>query len=212
MSNTIRRASQETQVLKASDFQIKGDNGEDVEPLLLCHFERYIGDRFPKISKTISQRLARAMLLQRKRIIHRRDRQRNAAIWPHKTVPNISITLPAAQPAAPSQIQSASLAPEKFKRALNSPSAISESKTIALDSHETLVFPPAPGLASKRRYEQLKRQRITEFAGLDATSSDVKSKLNELLESDLQSLKEMTCPYGHYALPAQEMFDEGKRQ
>ncbi|KAH7198904.1 uncharacterized protein B0J16DRAFT_392720 [Fusarium flagelliforme] len=52
---------------------------------------------------------------------------------------------------APSQIKSATtLAPERFRLAASTPSAISTSKTIALGSHESLAFPPAPGYVLKR--------------------------------------------------------------
>jgi len=55
VSNTIRRASNEVQILKASSFQIKDDEGNDMEPLLLTHFEHYIGGRFPNINNTIQR-------------------------------------------------------------------------------------------------------------------------------------------------------------
>ncbi|RYP30524.1 hypothetical protein DL767_006201 [Monosporascus sp. MG133] len=239
ISNTIRRASKEAQVLKASNFQIKDDDGNDVEPLLLGHFERYIGDRFPSISKTVQQRLARAMLLRRKRILYRRHRQGNTATLPQKAVLKASVTLPAAQPIVPSaqgnpkqdngqvaavptttiatsRIESATtLTPNKFKVASSSPSIISASKTVALGNHEALVFPPAPGIAAKRKYEQLKRRRVVDYhnaVSLEETRSEAESKLNELLKSDLQAIGEITCPYCLYALPAQEIFDERKWQ
>ncbi|KAH6981610.1 hypothetical protein BKA56DRAFT_731124 [Ilyonectria sp. MPI-CAGE-AT-0026] len=236
ISNTIRSASKEAQIIKASDFQII-DDGNNVEPLLLGHFEHYIGDRFPNISESIQKRLARAMLLRRKRILHRRSRQGNTAIRPQKAVPEASITLPAAQPTvpsaegnpkqdngqiaavaatiiAPSQIKSATtLAPNKFKIASSSPSIVSASKTVALANHEALVFPPAPGLAAKRKYEKLKSQRVADYCHeieLEEINSDGAEKLGELLKSDVQAIGEITCPYCLYALPAQEMFDERK--
>lgn len=215
ISNTIRRASREAQILKVSDFQITDDDGNDVEPLLLDHFRHHIRDRFPNISDTIQRRLARAMLLRRKRILHRRHRQGNTVIRPQKAAPKASITLPAARPTvpsaqdnpqqddgevaavaettiAPSQIKSATtLIPSKFKMAASSPSVISASKTVALGNHEALNFPPAPGFAAKRKYE---------------------AELKDTLKSDLQAIGEITCPYCLYALPAEEVFDERKWQ
>ncbi|KAJ4209546.1 hypothetical protein NW759_013402 [Fusarium solani] len=233
ISNTIRRASKDTQVLKASNFQIKDEEGENVEPLLLSHFEHHIGDWFPGISETIRQRLARAMLLRRKRILYRRHRQGNTSIRSENTISQASVTLPDAQPAAvsslqatpkekdemtavnrptakvaPSQVKSATtLAPEKFKMVSSSPSVVSASRTIASGKHQVLTYPPAPGFAAKRRYEKLKSQRMVEAAGKSAEPS-----LQELLESDLRAIGEITCPYCLYALPAAEVFDERKWQ
>lgn len=180
MSNTIRRASKEVQILKASNFRIKDEDGNDVEPSLLVHFEHHIRDRFPDASDEIQKRLARAMLLRRKRILHRRHRCGSTEIGPRKEVPKANIALPTAQPtisseqanpnqhnsqpvslgvenSAPSQVKSATtLAPDAYKRATSSPSVISASKTVALGSHEVLCFPPAPGNTAKRKYEKLK--------------------------------------------------------
>ncbi|KAM0546213.1 hypothetical protein ACHAPJ_010999 [Fusarium lateritium] len=239
VSNTIRRASKDTQALKASNFQIKDDEGHDVEPVLLEHFARHIGDRFPNLGEIIKQRLAHTMLLRRKRILYRRHRQGSASIRPPDTIsaapvtlpdaksgapsvqprttqPRTQSTVPRAATTAPSQIQSATtLAPEKFKMAASSPSVISASKTVALGNHEDLVFPPAPGFAVKKRYEQLKSRRIAEnehkLESGEAEPSD-KPTLQELLINDLQSLGEITCPYCLYTLPAQQVFDERKWQ
>ncbi|KAK7425130.1 hypothetical protein QQX98_000044 [Neonectria punicea] len=231
ISNTIRRASKDTQVLKASNFHIKDDEGKDVEPLLLSHFEHHIGDWFPGISDTIRQRLARAMLLRRRRILYRRHRQGNTSIRSENTISQASVILPDAQsgavsqvqakskqqdekaamerPAAklaPSQVRSATtLAAEKFKMVSSTLSIVSASRTIASGKHQTLTYPPAPGFAAKRRYEKLKSQRIVEAA---VTSTE--PSLQELLESDLRAIGEITCPYCLYALPAAEVFDERK--
>ncbi|KAJ4172036.1 hypothetical protein NW754_007634 [Fusarium falciforme] len=233
ISNTIRRASKDTQVLKASNFQIKDEEGQNVEPLLLNHFEHHIGDWFPGISETIRQRLARAMLLRRKRILYRRHRQGNTSIRSENAIPQTSVTLPDAQPAAesslqttskkkgekaavsrppskvaPSQVKSATtLAPEKFKMVSSSPSVVSASRTIASGKHQVLAYPPAPGFAAKRRYEKLKSQRM-----IEAAEKSTEPSLQELLESDLRAIGEITCPYCLYALPAAEVFDERKWQ
>lgn len=239
ISSTIRSASEEDQVLRASDFHITDDDGNSVEPLLLCHFENHIGSRFPNVSKIIQQRLARAMLLRQKRILYRRHQKANTAIQPQKAIPKASITLSAARPSVPSahrdpkwnnrsitvgeattvtspHIQSATATPsDNFKIASSNPSIISARKTITLSSHEALIFPPAPGLATKQKYEQLKSKRVADFHNafwLGETISDAESKLNELLKLDLQAIGEITCPYYLYALPAQEVFDDQKWQ
>ncbi|RMJ16559.1 hypothetical protein CDV36_003704, partial [Fusarium kuroshium] len=233
ISNTIRRASKDTQVLKASNFQIKDDDGENVETLLLKHFKRHIGDWFPGISPTIRQRLARAMLLRRKRILYRRHRQGNTSIHSDNTISQTSVTLPDAQAGAASQVQAKSrqhggksaieksatkvapsqvksattLAPEKFKMVSSTPSIVSATRTIASGKHQVLTYPPAPGFAAKRRYEKLKKKRI-----IEAAESSTESSLKELLEADLRAIGEITCPYCLYALPAAEVFDDRKWQ
>ncbi|RSM12538.1 hypothetical protein CEP52_002366 [Fusarium oligoseptatum] len=75
------------------------------------------------------------------------------------------------------------------------------------DGENVLTYPPAPGFAAKRRYEKLKKQRIVE-----AAETNTEPGLRELLESDLQAIGEITCPYCLYALPAAEVFDERKWQ
>lgn len=176
VSNTIRRASKEDQILKAIGFHIRDDGGNDVEPALIGHFEHHIRDRFANTSDTIRQRLARAMLLQRKRILYRRYRQGNMTDQPQEMVSKTPVTLPTALSAQvnspqdtdenqidtspsnviePSHIASATtLAPEKFKMAASTPSVVSTSKTIALGKHEPLYFPPAPGYAARQKYER----------------------------------------------------------
>ncbi|KAM0259352.1 hypothetical protein ACHAQJ_003384 [Trichoderma viride] len=94
ISNIIRRASQETHNLQAKDFQIKDEEGNDVESLLLDHYKHYISNRFPTASVTIQKRLASAMILRRKRILYKRFRHGNMAIQPTKVVPNLTFTLP----------------------------------------------------------------------------------------------------------------------
>ena len=57
--NTIRRASKETQNIKASkDFVIEDDEGNDTERFLRQLFINYIHDRFPGIDESIRNRLA----------------------------------------------------------------------------------------------------------------------------------------------------------
>ncbi|KAJ4248535.1 hypothetical protein NW757_008183 [Fusarium falciforme] len=89
----------------------------------------------------------------------------------------------------------------------SSPSVVSASRTIASGKHQVLAYPPAPGFAAKRRYEKLKSQRM-----IEAAEKSTEPSLQELLESDLRAIGEITCPYCLYALPAAEVFDERKWQ
>ncbi|KAF9776266.1 hypothetical protein IL306_005574, partial [Fusarium sp. DS 682] len=231
ISNTIRRASKETQALKASNFQIKDDEGNNVEDILLEHFKHHIGDRFPNLCEVLQGRLAQTMLIRRKRILYRRNRQGNTSINPQKTVPGTSIELPNAQTVAaseqdktkpkrtkinstvskpatatPSQVKSATtLAPEQFHKAAASPSVVSASKTVALGNHEALMFPPAPGFALRKRYEQLKNQE-------SVTEKGTRSPLEGSVQDNSMGLGEVTCPYCLHALPAQQVFDDRKWQ
>lgn len=237
ISNTIRRASRESQFQKANNFRITDDDGNDVESFLFNIFEHHISDRFPNISESIRQRLVRAMIVRRKRILYRRHRQGIAAIRPQKIAPKTAITLPQApkttpqasdnalhdngkddlisrSKAAPSIIQSATtLDPAKFKKASSSPSMISASKTIALGDHECVIFPPNPGLAAKRKYEQLKIQRQVEYkkeVEANGIKANAKSRFENLEKSDLETIGEIACPYCLYALPAEVVLSDTK--
>lgn len=206
MSNAIRRAGKEVQILKAIDFCIKDEDGNNVEPSLLVHFEHHIRDRFPDASDEIQKRLARVMLLRRKRILHRRHRYGSTANWPQKEVPKAAIALPtissaqdnskednfqpvalAVDKSAPSQVKSATtLVPDAYKRVTSSPSVISASKTVALGSHEILCFPPAPGNTAKRKYEKLKAKHL----------ADHEAMLRQTHEENLHVADEFQWPEG----------------
>ncbi|KAI7764031.1 hypothetical protein LZL87_006413 [Fusarium oxysporum] len=231
ISNTIRRASKDTQALKASSFQIKDDEGNDVEDILREHFKHHICDKFPGLGEVLQDRLAQTMLLRRKRILYRRYRQRSTIIRSQKTEAEKPVELPNAQSAAsskhsktqknkpkehttrsrralatPSQVKSATtLVPGNFQKAAANPSVVSASRTVALGSHEALIFPPSPGLALKKRYEQLKKQ-------MNVTEHGASSLSEGLSEKELVDLIEITCPYCLHALPAQQVFDDRRWQ
>ncbi|KAL6835773.1 hypothetical protein J3E69DRAFT_373099 [Trichoderma sp. SZMC 28015] len=169
MSNIIRKASQDSQNIQARDFHMTDEEGNDLQPILLSHYKRYIGEGFPTASVTIQQRLADAMILRRKRILYRRSRYGGTAIQLPKVENKVSLTLPDSllqledkqKVIAPSQIKSATtLQPEKFKTAASSPSVVSTTMTVALGNHEALKFPTAPGLHAKRKYEQFKAEQL----------------------------------------------------
>ncbi|WQF77379.1 Putative Zinc finger C2H2-type [Colletotrichum destructivum] len=236
ISNTIRKASKETHVQKAADFRIEDEDGNDVEPLLRRVFEHNVSDCFPNVSPNIRRRLVDSMILRRKLILYRRHRHGTSAIRPQKTVPKAFVALPSVQtsllandtvepgnkapvrtPAfayAASQVQSVTtLNPQNFTKASSSLSVVSESKTIALSNHEALVFPPAPGLAAKRKYEQLRsRREADQKQSIEASGMSVDDKVNNEISDNygLDTIGEITCPYCLYALPAEVVFDERK--
>lgn len=237
ISNTIRRASRESQFEKANNFRITDDDGNNVESFLFSIFEHHINDRFPSVNEDIRHRLVRAMILRRKRILYRRHRQGIAAIQPQKIAPRTAITLPLAPQAtsmvignaiqdngkdvvistfntSSSVVQSATtLDPDKFQNASLSTSVVSSSKTVALDDHECVVFPPNPGLAVKRKYEQLRRQREEEYkkeVQENGMTVDAKSRFESMKKSDLGTVGEIACPYCLYALPAEVVLSDSK--
>ncbi|QPC78185.1 hypothetical protein HYE68_008937 [Fusarium pseudograminearum] len=178
VSNTIRRASKETQNAKAVNFfKIRDDEGNDAEPFLRQLFINYIRDRFPGTNENIRIRLASTMLLRRKRILYRRERYEKAPIRLQAAVAKPVISHPRPEPTgeiaqghikrrvveAPSrsQVQSitktaTTLSPEKFRRA-TVPSVISMSQTVALSSNDELCFPPPPTTSLMRRYNRHKK-------------------------------------------------------
>lgn len=237
ISNTIRRASKESQFRKATEFRITDDDGNDIESFLSDVFEHHINDRFPEIGENIRRRLVRAMILRRKRILYRRHRQGSVAIQPQEYIPKTSITLPLAPQTttpvssnatqdngkeafisepklSPSVVQSATtLDPEKFKKASLTPSTVSASKTIALNDHEYVVFPPNPGLATRRKYEQLISVREAEYkkeVELNGITAEGLLRFENLKKADLERVGEIACPYCLYALPAEVILSDQK--
>ncbi|KAI1636334.1 hypothetical protein F4809DRAFT_650603 [Biscogniauxia mediterranea] len=238
-SNTIRRASKESQNHKAAEaFQIRDEHGNNVESFLKELFANHIRDRFPRVSDSIRQRLADSMLLRRKRILYRRSRYGKTSIRPQEVSYQPAITRPQAQPAmnlprepskpqvtvAPSQsaIQSVAqtattLSPESFQKA-SSPSVISTSKTVALSGHEHLRFPSAPYGGLLRKYNKLKKQleeeRIASLERMDINARPVMMEFKKILDKRwddcLRQIGEIMCPFCFYALPAQNIVDEKK--
>ncbi|CEJ93456.1 hypothetical protein VHEMI09043 [[Torrubiella] hemipterigena] len=230
ISNTIRKASKETQHLRASNFQIQDNEGNEIESLLLSHFKHYINDLFPSCSETLKGRLSNTMLLRRKRILYRRHRQGTTSIRLQEMMVQAVVALPSAQTedtptlrkhshhggATPSQVMTATtLASKQFKMVSSTPSVISASKTVALVNHQALTFPTAPGYILKQKFEALREKSLQEFhtsivGGLRRPLAE--AQLNMELEIILQNIGEIACPYCLYAIPAQEAFDERKWQ
>ncbi|PTD05063.1 hypothetical protein FCULG_00000137 [Fusarium culmorum] len=237
ISNTIRRASKETQNAKAVKFfSIRDDEGNDAEPFLRQLFINYIRDRFPGTSEDIRTRLASTMLLRRKRILYRRDRYEKAPIRLQAAVAKPVISHPRPEPTgeaaqgsvkrrvveAPSrsQVQSitktaTTLSPEKFRRA-TVPSVISVSQTVALSSNDELCFPPPPTSGLMRRYNRQKKNIELQFSQTpDAENTDAAKlrrglALSQAWESCVEAVAEVTCPYCFHVLPIREVLDEKK--
>ncbi|KAI1461196.1 hypothetical protein F4805DRAFT_415028 [Annulohypoxylon moriforme] len=173
LSNTIRKASRESQDVKAAaSFQIRDDEGNDMEDVLKVYFMRNLRDCFPDSSDSIRDRLATTMILRRKRILYRRSRYavnpikhtqpvtkpqiESQVVVPRQETPDREQTFPSqaiktgAEPSnIYSVVQSATtLEPQNFQRA-SAPSLVSHVKSVDLGSHEELVFPPRPELPNR---------------------------------------------------------------
>lgn len=237
LSNTIRRASKELQNLEAARAsRICDDDGNDAEDFLQQVFAYYVRDHFPTTSEAIQQRLAGAMVLRRKRILYRRSRYGSTPIRVQDVPSQPDVKMPQAQPTTQprkedthqetgdfqpqkqsgirSQAQSATtLAADKFHKA-SAPSAVSASKTVALSSHEDLVFPPAPTGAIKSKQRQLVQQREDalrqRLGGQDRIANVEDRTAAQDWEDAVNSIGEVTCPFCFYALPAWDVVNRIK--
>jgi len=215
-SNTIRRASKVTQNLNAiKEYQIKDDEGTNVEPFILTIFDNYILDHFPALREheEIRQRLSTTMLLRRKRILYRRKRYGGAPIATKQisaepvvvrspvmhTIPQPGQTEMEPEPVEtkPSRAISHSgvahtattLYPENFQKA-SAPTVISTSKTMPLNAHEEFRFPPSPCDAIRRKFECVRKEKerqsqLTEDPSLRVQARNL-AGWNEKLEYDWQ--------------------------
>ncbi|KFY45073.1 hypothetical protein V494_01165 [Pseudogymnoascus sp. VKM F-4513 (FW-928)] len=190
LSNTIRRASRDSQNEKAAtSFKMKDqdEDEKDLEFVLRESFESNISDLFSGISPVLKKRLAATMIVRRKRVLYRRHRLdqlktlatatqvAQPVIHPLTAQPRIDpvkgpeprLNVAPVQKTlenvierngvAKSQAQSATtLAANKFHQ--SSPSVVSASETIAIDSHDNLTFPPPPLGYIKRDFKKFKAQ------------------------------------------------------
>ncbi|KAF5978883.1 hypothetical protein FCOIX_5594 [Fusarium coicis] len=179
ITNTIRRAGQDTQDSRAAErYKIEGEGGNDAGPFIQSVFLNYISDRYHGASEEIRQRLASSMVLRRKRLLYRKDRYGKNPIHLAQKVSGPGMLRPesevmttlgdAERPAkrriiaAPSHsaMHSADTAttfsPEGYKKAA-APSVVSVSKTVPLSDEDELIFPPAPSGAFMQRYNKAKK-------------------------------------------------------
>ncbi|KAI0379222.1 hypothetical protein F5Y04DRAFT_260009 [Hypomontagnella monticulosa] len=244
-SNTVRRASKESQDLKAvGSFRIRDEEGNDTEDFITKLFVNHIRDRFPGVCGSICQRLAETMVLRRKRILYRRSRFEGTPTTPQETLPEPQVTGPsvrvkirsAQQPrvsglpqiiddSPKSAIQSVArsatmLVPGNFQKA-STPSVVSVSKTVSLNSHEELPFPPVPLGSIKRKYYETMEQReqtdnyehslnaVMRENEPKSFSSAWKEK-TEGMDEIIKAVGEITCPFCLHALPAEDLTDDNK--
>lgn len=226
VSNTIRRASKESQNIDAAKaLLICDDDGNNAEDFLREVYVHYIQDRFPIATADIQQRLASTMVLRRKRILYRRSRYGDDPIQVPRAQPedhprnsDTNRETTGAQSRARSEIKSVAqsattLAVEKFRKA-SAPSVVSVNKTVALSINKDLVFPPAPttNINSKQRQfighteDAIRHQTGCEPSSKNAEDSPV---IDKWRDAD-NVIGEVTCPFCFYVLPAKEVVEESK--
>ncbi|UNI24640.1 hypothetical protein JDV02_010373 [Purpureocillium takamizusanense] len=194
LSNTIRQAGRKAQEAKApKDFVIKDVHGNELEVPLMDAYAGNILDRFPDCSEVIRRRLAKTMVLRRKLILYRRFRYSGNPIKPAEPVTKPTIQpprdqAPVANPRRPMRdsdpeattnvnfkvaesiaqstaMRSATtLAMPAFREA-QAPTVVSRSRTVAISSHEPLIFPPPPSKHIRNRYKlfKLKQEEKLEY-------------------------------------------------
>lgn len=202
LSNTIRSVVRESQNIKAATtFQIKDEEGINMENHLKHYFLKGLQDRFPESSYSILERLSSTMILRRKRILYRRSRYaaKPQAAGVARPTPKPRIRLPrrstpqqrqgqvngmqeqsqgrlhlgVSPSILPSTVQSATtLMPRDFLRA-SAPTVMSHTNTVDLGAHENLVFPTSPQVHG-------------------------------------QGLAEVTCPYCLLALPMPDIINQAR--
>ncbi|KAI7770089.1 hypothetical protein LZL87_013504 [Fusarium oxysporum] len=213
ITNTIRRASKDTQNSRATEgLKIRDDEGGDAGPFLQEVFANYIHDRFPGISEEIRKRLASSMVFRRNRFLYRREHYGKKPIQLPQMIPAPLISQPepdtiiplddAERPAkkrivaAPTQsvvhstATATTLTPDRFRMAAT-PSVVSFPKTVKLSDIDGAVFPPAPTSALMQRY--------TKTSGLAKAWDDC-----------IEAAGEVTCPYCFHMLPVRETIGELK--
>ncbi|KAI0192815.1 hypothetical protein F4808DRAFT_362716 [Astrocystis sublimbata] len=190
-SNTIRRASKETQSDAAvAEFKIGDDEGNDAAPFLFAMFTNHVRDRFPGATDTIQHRLASTMLQRRKRVLYRRAKygrydkqsrrepQQSTIIQPQGP-PAIKPTIDRSREQDSSEtiaskentrntaksvaVTATTLSPQNFQKA--SAPSVAASKSVAISHHQELRFPPAPCGNVRRKYRMLKQKREKEHQG-----------------------------------------------
>ncbi|KAM0555885.1 hypothetical protein ACHAPJ_006287 [Fusarium lateritium] len=248
LSNTIRKASRKAQDENAlSEFIMKDVDGNSLEVVLHKAWADNLLDRFPGCSDAIRERLATAMVLRRKKILYRRSRYSGDPLRSLQTTDKPALrplpnrqedevqqplqrrgTGPKLNGESPSVIASTAIrsattmALPDFHKA-QTPSVVSKSRTIALDSHEELAFPRAPGELGRR----FKQNGSTSVLGQDLpterkmTFTDSVSKTLDAHHEELTAQKivldsltsatfEEICPFCLFILSSKDIRSEQK--
>ncbi|KAL4746082.1 hypothetical protein BDW72DRAFT_185676 [Aspergillus terricola var. indicus] len=185
LSNTIRKASKESQnVRAATSFRILDEDGNDIGEWFLDLFALgIIQRRFPGCNEALQKRLAVTMLIRRKRILYRRSRywkSSKTSSAPDKAIPRPSkedgtnqeqilvpqepefaLTQRERSVASSGAVTATTLNLEYWKKA-STPSVISRAKTIYWNSHEQLDIPPPPLGPIRRRLKALRERHVAE--------------------------------------------------
>ncbi|KAL7803945.1 hypothetical protein V8C43DRAFT_311799 [Trichoderma afarasin] len=195
MANVIRKAINETHLLRMEDFRIKDEDGIVVELELLAYYKRLIRDRFPTVSAAIQQRLAEAMIFRQKQILYKRLCYRDEYIQPQEMEAKVPIAFSDTHirqekykmNRVSPHIESAKILDLYKVKMPSMPSFTSANITAIFGSK--VSFPSALGLQTKRKYEQLRTKQL-------AFHQSMLDKVNELLPAtgltpNLESAKEL---------------------
>ncbi|OJJ44497.1 hypothetical protein ASPZODRAFT_18687 [Penicilliopsis zonata CBS 506.65] len=173
LSNTIRKASRESQNLRAAaDFRIEDDEGNDEGPAWRINFAaEIIRRKWPLCDEFLRERLATAMLLRRKRVLYRRFRHDKVAKMSQSVLVqdmegkgknNIQDRERPAFSASGSRATTAAttVTPEQFRKA-SARSVVGIAGTTRMNTQEKSLYPPAPKEQIVKRLEDLERARIS---------------------------------------------------
>ncbi|PYI18686.1 hypothetical protein BO99DRAFT_443732 [Aspergillus violaceofuscus CBS 115571] len=178
LSNTIRKASRESQNLRAAaDFRIEDEDGNDVGPAWRVTFAaEIIRRKWPMCENFLKERLATAMLLRRKRVLYRRLRHNKAGETSqsrpgqnaegkgkatdvdnnHATKREKSVR---STPESEATTSATTVTFDRFKKA-SVPSVVGPARTTRMNTQEESLYPPAPKGEVIKRMKILEHQRI----------------------------------------------------
>ncbi|KAK2882508.1 hypothetical protein FQN49_000274 [Arthroderma sp. PD_2] len=181
LSNSIRDASSLGHYKRAKKFPLKDPNdphGKDLSSTFVSAYDKIIGRQFPGLDEKIRLRLAEGVVLRRKRILYRRERQQKwelrhetytrkqpgvtkapegSAISRATTTPR-SPTVKEAEAEAevaspnvntPSRLSATTLQPSKVKRTRPASTIASSTNTSPLNPHDKDLIPALPAEAKK---------------------------------------------------------------
>jgi hypothetical protein len=171
LSNSIRKASSLGQNERAKKFPLTDPNDPTLTDLTPQWINLYLGTinrEFPALAENLRMRLARSIVLRRKRMMYRQSRHQRWAIQqesylrkaPEKTqVPQITPKATFASPKkapevkplakrlyAPSRLTATTLQPERLKTT-KAYSTISSALTMPLRNQDKILIPPRPRAA-----------------------------------------------------------------
>ncbi|RAK75252.1 uncharacterized protein BO72DRAFT_529568 [Aspergillus fijiensis CBS 313.89] len=233
LSNTIRRASRESQNLRAAEhFRIEDEEGVDVGAAWRDTFAaEVIRRKWPACDDWLRERLASAMLLRRKRVLYRRFRHDKARMdqsvpgrdaedqgqkpeADHEHVKKRETTSARSASGSRATTSATTLNPEQFRKA-SAPSVLGTTRTTRMNTQEESLYPPAPKGEIIKRLETLEKERSTsiEDSGQHSSGQDAELSRREKIIADRHAIlrnSEVVCPYCCCTLSGADVMDDRK--